>query len=163
MSKEDNFDVADFGCDTSQAVPSEFYDRFNGKKINILGTEYTIHVLMPNSELLVNANTQNGFIESYSKEIFVCDHASLRHVDKRMYKKVEEYCMKILRHEIIHGVLFESGHPEWYDNEDLVDMLAYLMPKFIDIMSVQLPLTFYTPESQKLVSGGLNNANTEKR
>lgn len=163
MSKNENADITDFGCDTSQAVPSEFYDRFNGKKINILGTEYTIRVLMPDSELLVNAGTQNGFIESYSKEIFVCDHASLRHVDKRMYKKVEEYCMKILRHEIIHAVFFESGHLEWYDNEDLVDMLAYLMPKFVDIMTVQLPLTFYAPESKNLVSGGDENASTEKR
>lgn len=161
----ENTNISDYGCDTNQAIPSEFYERFNGKKINILGTEYTIWVIMPNDERLVNANTQNGFIESYSKEIFVCDHASLKHLDKRMYKNVEEYCMKILRHEIIHGVLFESGHPEWYDNEDLVDALAYLMPKFIDIMSVQLPLTFFIPEHLKVqgVCGGQNNANTEKR
>ena len=55
-------------------------------------------------------------------------------------KDLEWYEKKILRHEIIHAFLFESGLAEnsatsesWATNEEMVDFFAIQFPKILSI------------------------------
>lgn len=122
---------------------TEFFNRFNGKKVNVLGTEYTIYVVDPDSEVLKNAGTENGFIECWAKQIYISDYARIKDTDKKLCRDVEEFCLKVLRHELVHALFFETGHLDYYEDENLVDTLAYLMPKAVDIMSNQIPIKFF--------------------
>ena len=68
-----------------------------------------------------------GFCDDSAKEIFV---DSLESVDKSCAKKyLNEYKKKVLRHEITHAFLYESGLAEcsssnWATNEEMVDWIA---------------------------------------
>lgn len=51
------------------------------------------------------------------------------------YEKIEEFEKKVLRHEIVHAFLFESGidsSSEWARNEEIVDWIALQFPKLLD-------------------------------
>ena len=43
---------------------------------------------------------------------------------------------KVLRHEIVHAFLIESGmfQASWGGNEDIVDWIALQIPKMVDAM-----------------------------
>lgn len=99
------------------------------KKVNILGTEYTIVVKEEEDEILERAD---GYIDKTTKEIVL-----LKATDKNCeLKDKESYMKKVLRHEIMHGFLFESGLAEssgyaesWALNEEMIDWFAYQSPK----------------------------------
>lgn len=92
-------------------------------KVSILGCNWNIHESNETQEpRLVGAD---GFCDDSAKEIFV---DSLAKVDKsRAKKNLESYKKKVLRHEIIHAFLYESGLAEctdWATNEEIVDWIA---------------------------------------
>ena len=93
--------------------------------INVLGTEYTIHETDEHTEnRLCDCD---GFCDKTTKEICITTapkECSLG--DWTWYRN------KILRHEIIHAFLFESGlsvNSDWADNEEMIDWIAYQLPK----------------------------------
>ena len=79
-------------------------------KVNILGTEYSIKgQIGKETPKLEHAD---GICEFYSKEIIIDD--------------------KVLRHEIVHAFLYESGldvSSDWARNEEIVDWIALQAPK----------------------------------
>lgn len=92
-------------------------------KVSILGCNWNIHESNETQEpRLVGAD---GFCDDSAKEIFV---DSLAKVDKsRAKKNLESYKKKVLRHEITHAFLCESGLAEctdWATNEEMVDWIA---------------------------------------
>lgn len=99
-------------------------------KINILGQEYKIkNQKEEENEKLKNAD---GICEFYSKEIIVCDIVE----DKDTFSNFQEYRNKVLRHEIIHAFIHESGldiMSEWARNEEMVDYFAIQLPKIAKI------------------------------
>ena len=110
---------------------TEFYRKYNGMKINILGSEWTIRVVDPyNKRMEVNECT--GLCEAYSKEIYVRDRTALD--DPKQYLNIEGFVKKVLRHEIIHAVFFETGRADYYEDENLTEVLAHLVPKMAKIM-----------------------------
>lgn len=101
------------------------------KKINILGTEYTIRYCREEEHELLNGKYRAGCTDNSVKEIIICE--------KKPDCELQDYeaCKKIvLRHEIIHAFLFESGLDSssfltgaWAVNEEMVDWIAIQFPK----------------------------------
>lgn len=95
-------------------------------KVNILGTDYRIEKHeSSDDQKLENAN---GYCEAYSKKIVL----ETIHSHPMNYEKIKEFEKKVLRHEITHAFLFESGldsNSEWARNEEVVDWLALQCPK----------------------------------
>lgn len=90
-------------------------------KVNILGTDYEI--LYQEKEENTKLEEANGLCETYSKKLIVekvPDHPM-------NLEKVEEFQKKVLRHEIVHAFLHESGldaSSDWARNEEAVDWIA---------------------------------------
>ena len=95
-------------------------------KVNILGTEYSIK--RQNEKETSKLEYADGFCEFYSKEIVIDDFEPTPKTvaNPNLYKK------KVLRHEIVHAFLYESGldvSSEWARNEEIVDWIALQCPK----------------------------------
>ena len=111
------------------------------KKISILGTEYTIKWMSYEEQAFFKDKSCSGVCDDTLKEIWVCklkSHPSFR-------EETENYCQlnekEILRHEIIHAFLNESGLRSnsrvigigWAENEEMVDWIAIQFPKMFEI------------------------------
>lgn len=100
-------------------------------KVNILGTEYTIKECTAEENSLLESI--DGYCDKTIKEICVtvkpptCDLG-----DWEVYRK------KVIRHEIIHAYLFESGlhenfeHKQWGHDETMIDWVACQFPKMLE-------------------------------
>ena len=97
-------------------------------KIKILGTEYKIKHVKADEAKVEDAD---GYHEPYSKEIVLVDIPK----SPETVANIEEYKKKVLRHEITHAFLHESGlagNTEWVRNEEIVDWIALQFPKLLD-------------------------------
>lgn len=99
--------------------------------INILGTEYTLHMRkLQDDERLDQCD---GYFEPYSKEIVIeTDFKD----DPMKVSNLEEYQRKVKRHEITHAFLHESGlaeNSEWGRDETLTDWIALQFPKMLKV------------------------------
>ena len=110
---------------------SEFKQKYDSLMVCILGTDYTIRVVPANDERL-SYQEASGTCEAYSKELYVKDFTAEN--DPKQYKCIDEYCKKVLRHEIVHAVFFEAGLSKYFEDEDLTETLAHLAPKMAKIM-----------------------------
>lgn len=107
------------------------------KKVNILGTEYSIFVDDPDCPELKEKD-YSGYCAFTAKEIHVEDYST----DEDWKNETEDIRKAqsdvVLRHEIIHAFLFESGLAQntndieaWAVNEEMVDWLAIQFPKLL--------------------------------
>lgn len=97
--------------------------------LNILGTDYTIK--RQSKEENPKLENAYGLCESYSKEIVV-DTFDEEKKDAMAVDNFEQFEKKVLRHEIIHAFLGESGlksNSDWAENEEMVDWFAIQSPK----------------------------------
>lgn len=99
--------------------------------VNVLGTEYAIDIL-PRSEDKALAD-MDGYCDDSVKRLVIAGAAAddTRPDQKRDLEAVKK---KVLRHEITHAFLCESGLAEnsyWAQNEELVDWIAIQGPKLI--------------------------------
>ena len=102
------------------------------QKVDILGTQYTITESdSEQDELLNNAD---GYCDKTTHKIVITtptQDCSLG--DWKQYRK------KLLRHEIIHAFLFESGlhenfkHEQWGHDETQIDWFASQYPKIAKV------------------------------
>lgn len=96
--------------------------------VNILGSEYS--VIIGGDKLHEDAD---GICDETAKQIVVDDYAdAIGKPDSKANLDVQ--MKKVLRHEIVHAFLFESGLAEnsfWAQNEELVDWIAIQGPKLI--------------------------------
>lgn len=112
------------------------YEELIFKEVDILGTPYTI--LYKNEDEALISETADGLCDDLKKEITVI----VRKEDQNdpLYpsgKFAEKYRQRILRHEIMHAYLFESGladdstSPEdgWAVHEEMIDWFARMSPK----------------------------------
>lgn len=98
-------------------------------KINILGSDYTIVKSNPTKNKKLR-NTY-GYCDFYGKEIVILD----KYVeDESTFNCIEEFANEVLRHELIHAALFESGFTDYAREEELVEWLSVQMPKLIRLM-----------------------------
>ena len=103
-------------------------------KVNILGTEY--QVLFRKEEDNPKLKTADGYIDQSIKEIVV----GIFEKDDTSIEYLVSYQKKVLRHEIIHGFLYESGLwnnsndvEAWAQSEEMVDWFAIQSPKIYKV------------------------------
>ena len=94
-------------------------------QVNVLGTTYSIN----KSNKIENLNLSNN--DGY------CDHSTKKIVidtfqdSPGSLEDLDEYEKQVIRHEVIHAFLFESGLDScsWARNEEIVDWIAVQFPK----------------------------------
>ena len=106
------------------------------KKVQILGTNYTIYFETEEKEPRLVENW--GFCDFVAKEIYIRD--DINKETKDSCHKLEKFKSKVIRHEILHAFLYESGLREntfksnaWAENEEMVDWIAIQFPKLVKI------------------------------
>lgn len=99
------------------------------KKVNILGTLYTIYFDTPDEKLPEGCD---GCMDQSIHQIRIAKLESSRN----SLMNLKEYKKKVLRHEIIHAFLYESGlwnnsggAESWGRNEEITDWIAIQSPK----------------------------------
>lgn len=101
-------------------------------KVDILGTEYTIEEKTQEEDSFLEKC--DGYCDKSTKRIVVAKETPINELgDYEWYKK------KVMRHEIIHAFLFESGlHENWEHKENghdetVVDWIAVQFPKLLAV------------------------------
>lgn len=99
------------------------------KIVNVLGTEYTIEILKKSDDEYLERC--DGYCDKTSKKIVVKAEDKDDELDN-----YQVYLKKIMRHEIIHAFLFESGLHENFEHankfgheETMIDWIAVQFPK----------------------------------
>ena len=102
-------------------------------KVNILGTEYTIEIRKKDEDKYLK-DFRDGYCDKTSKRIVVAKEDETNELDN-----YSVYLKSIIRHEIIHAFLFESGlhenfsHPQFGHEETMVDWIATQSPKIFKV------------------------------
>ena len=103
----------------------------NDITVQILGTPYTFReATSDEDEHLLNCD---GYCDKTTKEIVVRTDISGDLGDFQAYRK------KVIRHEILHAFLFESGlhenweHKQWGHEEATIDWIAIQFPKILKV------------------------------
>lgn len=98
-------------------------------KVNVLSTVYRI-------KYVPSLEGRGGETDFYTKEIRISEQEDI----PAEYKtdNLKEMQRHVLRHELIHAFLFESGmdqssaaHEAWAVNEEMIDWMAIQMPKIM--------------------------------
>lgn len=92
--------------------------------VDILGRRYAVSVANENEEKRLT--DCDGFCDETTAEIFAEDYGE-KALDLRSKANLSVQTKKVLRHEIVHAFLFESGLAEnstWAQNEEIVDWFA---------------------------------------
>lgn len=101
------------------------------KKVNILGTEYSIETRDSKSdELLID---KDGYTDFSLKLIVIGD---ISKENGYQWGDLESYRQKVLRHELVHAFMYESGldcNSEWGRDETLIDWIAIQLPKISEV------------------------------
>ena len=103
------------------------------KIVSILGTEYEIVTDAPDEMLPDNAD---GAMDQSIKRIVIAKFEP----DRNSIKDLESYRKNVLRHEIIHAFLYESGLwnnsgtvESWGTSEEITDWFAIQSPKIMEV------------------------------
>ncbi len=100
-------------------------------KLNILGTEYNV-VLSALEKDYPKLSICDGYTDISIKEIVVAKFEK----DEKSIEDLQYYSNKVLRHEIIHAFMYESGlwdNSDWAKNEEMTDWFAIQIPKLLEI------------------------------
>lgn len=101
----------------------------NGKIINVLGTPYRVD-MVPESEG-PKLKDMDGYMDPSIKRIVVAD-VNQRPADNESVHNPEWFQKNIVRHELIHAFITESGLEDAYwHTEDMVRWLAYMFPRLL--------------------------------
>lgn len=130
-------------------------------KIKILGTNY---------EIIKNADEKDypqlkkcdGFTDFSIKRIVVADFDK----DESSIDDLEWYKNKVLRHEIVHAFIHESGlaeNCEWARNEELTDWIAIQFEKMLGVFievgaisSIGIDLNVYDRRTNNPINAPIN-------
>jgi hypothetical protein len=101
--------------------------------VNILGTEYAIrHEKKETCEIIKDSS---GICDTSTKILWVADNGNPKPDTKQ---DIVSYEKLVLRHEIIHAFMFESGLANnshdidaWAEDEELIDWIAIQSPKLL--------------------------------
>lgn len=106
-------------------------------KVNILGTEYS--VLFRKEDEDSKLKKLDAYVDTSIKTIVVGIFES----DETSIKDLEWYTKKLIRHEIIHAYMYESGLWEnslnvdaWARNEEMTDWFAIQLPKIVETFRI---------------------------
>ena len=110
------------------------------KKVNILGTDYELILGVP-SDSDSRLKDADAYCDFTTKQIIV----AAMEPDENTFKDLKSWEQKVIRHEIVHAFMYESGldvNSEWGRDETLIDWIAIQIPKIFNaIKEIQnLPL-----------------------
>lgn len=100
--------------------------------IEILGEKYKIIIKKYEEDEAFERRSIDGYCDAYKKEIVICDMNTYKGWEHEA-QETKTICQKsILRHEIVHAFLSESGLSDnsapfdcgWAKNEEMVDWFA---------------------------------------
>ncbi|MBU5481730.1 hypothetical protein KQI91_11045 [Blautia sp. MSJ-19] len=108
-------------------------------KVNILGSEW--NVKFGSEEEYPNLAEMDGYSDFSTREIVVDDmEASQGQIGAKA--DLGHYQKQVVRHEIIHAFLLESGldsnsnnAESWATNEEMVDWFAIQLPKIFKVFN----------------------------
>ena len=102
-------------------------------RVSILGTDYTVLFDVPEEEMPEGAD---GCMDYSIKAIKIAKFEPSRD----SLKNLNEYKNKVLRHEVIHAFLYESGmwnnsgsSEAWGQDETITDWIAIQFPKILEV------------------------------
>lgn len=105
-------------------------------KINILGTNYEVIFKSIDEEPRLKENW--GFTDFHTKEIYIAN--DIEKETENSCKNLIDFKNKVMRHEILHAFLYESGLREnsnstvaWAENEEMIDWFAIQIPKIVEV------------------------------
>ena len=97
--------------------------------VNVLGVKYTIK----ESDKVADSNLENadGYCDFTTKTIVIDTFKD----SPNSFKDLESYRKQVIRHELIHAFLYESGLDScsWGRNEEIVDWIACQFPKMLNV------------------------------
>lgn len=99
------------------------------KKLLIQGEEWELKYLAKEEDPILQK--ADGYTDSSIKTMIVEDMQP----EPNSLKDLKNYQRGVIRHEIIHAYLDESGlrHESWARNEEMVDFFATQFPKLLKI------------------------------
>lgn len=105
--------------------------------VNILGAEWAVR--LGTVEEYPYLKDMDGYTDSSTREIIV-DNMESQQGTPGAKKNMEEHKKQVIRHEIIHAFLYESGldgnteaSDSWAINEEMVDWFAIQSPKIFKV------------------------------
>lgn len=101
-------------------------------KVTILGTEYEVLIKSANED--EKLKNYDGYCDSSVNTIVVDQLKD----ELDTLDDLEEYKAKVMRHELIHAFLDQSGLrccSDWARNEEMVDFFAIQIPKMVKAMN----------------------------
>ena len=106
-------------------------ENMHDTKVSILGTEYEIRFVDDEND--PKLADHDGYCDSSAHLMVV---STMKNTDVMSKANIGVYQKSVLRHEIVHAFLFESGFegnsngvPHWDSNEEMVDWIAIQFPK----------------------------------
>lgn len=111
------------------------------EKVNVLGTEYTIHRVDNGKDEFMEKMNFGGYCDDRQKKIVILNMKTVPDWEKESDAAIRAMENEILRHELIHAFLSESGlkwdsftpTKAWAKNEEMIDWLAIQMPKIFKV------------------------------
>lgn len=107
--------------------------------VNILGTEYRIDFRLLKDD--TDLKDLGGYCDNHARTIVIRKYTDDERNEDNMSDDLDEYNKEVLRHEIIHAFLFESGLSDssmqyngaWAKCEEMVDWIAIQFPKILKV------------------------------
>lgn len=99
-------------------------------KVNVLGREYEI--VIGEEKDYPHLKEANGYCDFTIGRIVV----EKMEVEEDTWQDMVFYTNKVIRHELVHAFLHESGlavNSDWAYNEELVDWIAIQLPKMAEV------------------------------
>jgi Zn-dependent peptidase ImmA (M78 family) len=95
--------------------------------VNILGAEYTIKTgVKEEDDAHFSSSEADGYIDYQTKEIIIKEMPEPSH---GLTNDIPSYERLVIRHELAHAFLYESGLTDYAADEQLVEWLAVQFPK----------------------------------
>ena len=109
------------------------------KTVNILGTEYRIEIHKKSEDEFMKKANSDAYCAEYGKFIVIADVTEKEYFPDSTVEEQSEFRKELLRHEIIHAFLNESGLSAsasipagaWAKHEEMVDWIAIQFPKIM--------------------------------
>lgn len=98
------------------------------KTVNVLGVEYTIKKSNKVEDL--GLETCSGYCDHTTKTIVIDTFKPYEELPDAL-GNMDDYEKKVIRHELVHAFLYESGlsSNSWAKDEEIVDWIACQFPK----------------------------------
>lgn len=125
-------------------------------KVKILGTEYEI-VKNAEEKDYPQLKKCDGFTDFSIKKIVVADFDK----DESSIDDLEWYKNKVLRHEIVHAFVHESGLAEncdWARNEEMTDWIAIQFTKMLEVFIQVGAIEIVFPIKERLSNCPINDS-----